>query len=53
VDGEYLGRAKEVSFAPTDHKLKVLAPQEPVGGFTKIWLDWMQKLPRKIAGERK
>lgn len=52
VDGEYLGRSKEVKFAPTEHKLKVLAPQEPVGGFTKIWLDWVQKLPRKIAGDR-
>ena len=52
VDGEYVGRAEKVSFTSTGHKLKVLAPEEPVGGFTKVWMDWVQNLPRKIAGDR-
>ncbi len=51
VDGEYLGRHTEVSFSSTGSKLKVLAPKEPIGGFIKVWKDWVQNIPRKIAGE--
>ena len=51
VDGEYLGRHKEVSFSSTGSKLKVLAPKEPIGGFMKVWKNWVQNIPRKIAGE--
>ncbi len=52
VDGEYLGRHTEVSFSSTGSKLKVLAPREPIGGFIKVWKNWVQNLPRKIAGEQ-
>ncbi|MGJ8658089.1 MAG: Maf family nucleotide pyrophosphatase [Akkermansiaceae bacterium] len=51
VDGEYLGRHTEVSFSSTGSKLKVLAPKEPIGGFAKVWKDWVQNIPRKFAGE--
>lgn len=51
VDGEYLGRHTEVSFSSTGSKLKVLAPREPIGGFSKVWKNWVQNIPRKIAGE--
>lgn len=51
VDGEYMGRHTEVSFSSTGSHLKVLAPKEPIGGFTKVWTDWIQSIPRKIAGE--
>ncbi len=51
VDGEYLGRQTEVSFSSTGSKLKVFAPREPMGGFIKVWFDWVQSIPRKIAGE--
>ena len=51
VDGEYLGRYTEVSFSSTGSKLKVLAPKEPIGGLFKIWKDWVQNIPRKIAGD--
>lgn len=52
VDGEYLGRHKEVNFSSTGFKLKVLAPKEPIGGFIKVWKNWVQNIPRKIAGEQ-
>lgn len=53
VDGEYLGRATEVKFLSTGSKLSVLSPQAPSGGFIKVWKDWMQNLPRVLAGDRK
>jgi len=51
VDGEYLGRKKEVSFSSTGSQLNVLAPKEPIARFSKAWTDWVQNIPRKIAGE--
>lgn len=51
VDGEYLGRHTEVSFSSTGSKLKVLAPKEPVCSLMKVWFDWVQNIPRKIAGD--
>ncbi len=51
VDGEYLGLHTEVSFSSTGSYLKVLSPKEPIGGFTKVWADWVQNIPRKIAGK--
>jgi len=51
VDGEYLGRHTEVSFSSTGSQLNVLAPKEPIGGFTKVWTEWVQNIPRKIAGD--
>ncbi len=53
VDGEYLGRATKVEFSSTGSKLSVLSPKAPVGGFIKVWKDWVQNLPRRIAGDRK
>jgi diacylglycerol kinase (ATP) len=36
VDGEWIGRFREVRFAETAHRLRVLAPEEPlVGGFSE------------------
>lgn len=51
VDGEYVGRHKEVVFHPASSKLKVLAPKDPVGGLAQLWKNW-QNIPRKLAGER-
>jgi len=51
VDGEYIGRHTEVNFSSTGSQLNVLAPKEPIGGFTKVWTEWVQNIPRKIAGD--
>ena len=51
VDGEYIGRHTEVKFSSTGSQLNVLAPKEPIGGFTKIWTERVLNIPRKIAGD--
>ncbi len=53
VDGEYLGRATQVEFSSTGSKLRVLSPRAPVGGFIKVWKDWVQNLPRRLVNDRK
>ncbi len=49
VDGEYLGRIKNVSLVPTRKKLRVIAPENPKDGvFTSI-VKSMVNLPRRGA----
>ncbi len=47
VDGEWIGRFREVRFAETAHRLRVLAPEEPlVGGFSetlRALLSWPRR----------
>lgn len=49
VDGEWIGRFREIHFIETPHRLRVLAPEEPlIGGFSdamKSLLQW----PRQPA----
>ena len=47
VDGEYVGRSEEAIFGPTNHKLKVLAPNADE---KKKQRDWAKDIPRKLAG---
>ncbi len=47
VDGEWIGRFRQVHFIETPHRLRVLAPEEPfVGGFSdavKSLLQWPRR----------
>jgi diacylglycerol kinase (ATP) len=47
VDGEWAGRFREVSFRESPHRLRVLAPAEPIGSrfaeALKVLLPWTRK----------
>ncbi len=53
VDGDYIGRVREVSLLPVKRKLRVIAPENPQDGMFASMVKALVKLPRKNgdAGE--